>query len=93
MKKFFYRVVEGDTVFSVSRSFKISITTLINLNSLTAEISAGDILYIETDGSLVYSVQPFDSYYSVAKKFCVSESKLRADNNFDYIFYGLSLKI
>lgn len=92
MKKFFYRVALGETVFSVSRTLKVPLTTLINQNSLTAEISAGDLLYIETDGE-PYIVQPFDTLSRIAQKFSTTEKKLRQDNGVDYIFYGLSLKV
>ena len=92
MKKFFYRVSVEDTVFSVARAQKVPLTVLINQNSLTQEISAGDLLYIESEKE-PYIVQPFDTFNSISKRLGVEEAKLRADNGVDYIFYGLSLKV
>ena len=79
-------------VFSVSCTLKVPLTTLIKQNSLIAEISPGDLLYIETDGK-PYIVQPFDTLSKIAQKFNTTEQKLRQDNGINYIFYGLSLKI
>ncbi len=82
----------GDTLFSVSRALKVPLTTLINQNSLTTEISVGDLLYVETDGE-PYIVQPFDTFSVIANKFATTERKLRADNCVEFVFYGLSLKV
>ena len=92
MKKFFYRVADGDTVLLVSRNLGVPLTTLIKQNSLTAEIRAGDLLYVETENQ-PYIVKPFETFSKSAQKLGVSEQKLRTDNQVDYLFYGLSLKV
>ena len=92
MKKFFYRVTDGDTVLLVSRNLGVPLTTLIKQNSLTSEIRAGDLLYVETENQ-PYIVKPFETFSHIAKKLGVSEQKLRDDNQVEYLFYGLSLKV
>lgn len=93
MKKFFYRVLVGDTVLSLSQKFNIPLFTLINLNSLTKEISSGDLLYIEIEDAKTYSVKPLEDFCSIAEKLGTTELKLRADNPVKYPFYGLILKL
>lgn len=93
MKKFFYRVTEKDTVFSVAKKFNIAPTVLIKLNNLKSEIECGDLLYIEKDDCLLYTVKPFDTVKVLAKKFNTTEDKILSDNGVEYIFYGLIIKI
>ena len=66
MKKFFYRVIEGDSIISICQKFKCSVGTLIYNNNLKKEISAGDILLIEKCDNL-YLVKPTDTIKSLAK--------------------------
>ena len=93
MKKFFYRVTEEDTVFSLSQKFSLSTLAIIKLNNLTCEISAGDLLYIETSDSVLYRVKPFETAESVGKKFNVSPEKILFDNGVPYLFYGLIISL
>lgn len=93
MKNFFYRVAETDTVFSVSKKFNLSPTTLIKQNSLKREIECGDLLYIERDDAVLYKVAPFDTPKSIAEKFNTTEEKILSDNGVPYLFYGLVIKI
>lgn len=89
MKKFFYRVAEYDTALSLSKKFNLPVTSLIKLNNLTREISAGDILYIESSERTLYRVKPFETAESVGEKFNIPPQKLLVDNGVPYLFYGL----
>ena len=93
MKKFFYRVVEGDSVLSVAKINGVTPNSIIVQNALKEEIDVGDLLYIEIDDSSLYAVKPQDTVDSVCKKFGVSKDKLLGDNGVDYLFYGLIIKI
>ena len=93
MKNFFYRVTETDTVFSVSKKFNLSPTSVIKQNNLKSEIECGDLLYIEKNEDLLYKVAPFDTPKSIAKKFNTTEEKILSDNGVPYLFYGLVIKI
>ena len=93
MEKFFYRVNDGDSVFSVAERFNVSVTALIKQNNLSKEIEAGDLLYIETEPCTLYKVRPEDTALSVAKRFGTSEQKILSDNAVPYVFYGLTIKV
>lgn len=92
MKKFFYRVQKGDSVLSISNRFKVSAIGIISENNLKREVSAGDLLLICQD-SCVHVVQPFESVSEVASKYGLSQEKLLSQNEVDYLFYGLILRI
>ena len=93
MEKFFYRVLDGETVISVANKFNLPVCAIIKDNNLKSEISKGDLLYIERTDDRVYKVTPFDTLFSVAQKFGVSESEILQKNGVPYIFFGLSIKI
>ena len=89
MKKFFYRVLDGDTVISVAEKFKIPVGSIIELNSLNEESSCGDLLYLEKECKRAYRVKPFDTPQSISEKFNLSETEILKKNNVLYLFYGL----
>ena len=93
MKKFFYRVCEGDSVFSLSEKFGISVCEIIKQNNLQSEICAGDLLYLEKVRDRPYKVNLSDTLGSLAKRFNLSEQEILEQNGISYIFYGLSIKI
>jgi spore germination protein YaaH len=90
-KKFFYRVLEGDSIISIAKKFNLPAQIIIKQNNLTSEVLVGDMLYIEICGGVVYSVKPFDTFSSIAKKFNTTKESLIEKNNLDYIFYGLDI--
>jgi len=91
-----YKVVSGDTIFSIARKYKVSISDLVKLNKLSNKrlIHPGDEIKIPSNGYLeaakravatnnktVYTVQKGDTLYSIAKKFNMKVKKLRSLNN------------
>lgn len=94
MKKFFYRVEEGETVLSVSKKFNIPFGVIIFLNKLKGEIEKGDLLYLEKDYSLrSYTVGIHDTIQSISEKFGISPEQILQKNNIPYLFYGLTIII
>jgi LysM repeat protein len=93
MEKFFYRVQEGDSLFSISEKFNIPACVIIKLNNLKKEVSLGDILYLEYCEKIRYKVKLFDTAESVAQKFGVDKDKLLKENGVKYLFYGIILQI
>lgn len=93
MKKFFYRVDKEDGVVSVAKKFGVSVTRLIEENSLTGEAEEGDVLFVDRGGGIVYSVRPEDTLKSVAQKFGVPPESIAALNGTDYLFYGLTINV
>ena len=96
MKKFFYRVTDGDTVSILSEKFVVPTCKLIELNNLEREVEEGDILYVEINDERrykTYKVDVRDTLNSIAKKFNTTEEKILLDNNLPYIFYGLIILV
>ena len=93
MKKFFYRVEQGDGVLLVANKFNLSPTRLIKDNNLSDEIECGDMLYIESADCVLYTVKPTDTLSSIAKRFNVQEQKILDDNCVPYVFCGLTIEI
>ena len=93
MEKFFYRVNENETVFSLSQKFNIPPVIIVKENNLKKEIEVGDILIINKCNYTIYKVQPFDTIKTVAHKFNKTEKEILDKNNLPYLFYGLEIII
>ena len=93
MKKFFYRVKDGETVFCLCKRFNLSQTKLISDNQLKKEIASGDILYIEQTSNKLYTVKVGDTIESIAKYFNLQESEILEKNRIPYVFFGLTIEI
>ncbi len=91
-----YKVESGDTLFSIARKYKVTISDLVKLNKLGSSklIHPGDILkipsssYLEaakkavkTNNKTVYKVQKGDTLYSIAMKYNMRVDTLRELNN------------
>jgi len=92
-----YTVKSGDTIFSIARKYKVSISSLVKINKLTNSkvIHPGDILKIPSEGYLeaakkavknnkktVYVVKKGDTLSGIAKAYNMKLSQLKALNNF-----------
>lgn len=92
-----YKVVKGDTLYSIAKKFGVSIDSIINDNSLKNNVlTIGQNLKIRTSSNLVeecfgddyvvdndkiYTVVKGDNLYSIAKKFNVSVDYIKKKNN------------
>ncbi len=93
MKKFFYRVNQGESVAALASRFNVPVSTIVKSNNLSAEIEEGDVLFIERLSGALYSAKPFDTMEDVAERFHVTVEELKAANGVDYLFYGLNVII
>ena len=92
MKKFFYRVQQGDNLFAIAKRFNCPVSSLITENRLVTEISSGDIIKVVCVDDC-YSVKPLQTYCSLATLLNVTEQSLKDKNpHFPYLFYGLIIK-
>ena len=95
-KKSDYKVANGDTLFSIARKYKVSISDLANINKLGANtlIKPGQVLKIPRNGYLeaakkaikynnktVYKVKRGDTLYSIAKNYNMKVDTLKKLNN------------
>ncbi len=93
MKKFFYRVREGDNLYSLSKKFKTPVGILIYENKLNKEIEEGDVLYVFVPSGTVYTATPLDDYCSISKKFGLTEEELKEKNKTPYLYYGVLIVV
>ena len=88
MSKVLVRVQSGMTLESLAEEYHTSVYAIRRLNNLQGDIFVGMRLVIEEIDGFYYTVQPFDTLESVAKKFSVSEESIAQLNGVDRIFIG-----
>lgn len=77
-----YKVVNGDTLYSIARKYNISVDKLKKINNLkNNNISIGQILNIPSSNNIEYKVNKGDTLYSIAKKYNVSIKDIINLNN------------
>ena len=91
-----YKVVSGDTLYSIARKYGVSVDTIVSDNALKNNIlSIGQNLKIRVTGGVVeecfgedvstnkYTVVKGDTLYSIAKKFNTTVDSIKSKNNLD----------
>ena len=80
-----YKVVSGDTLYSIAKKYNINVDTLKNYNNLTSNLlSLGQILRIpNTTNNKTYKVVSGDSLYSIAKRYNTTVDKIKILNNLE----------
>lgn len=78
-----YNVQKGDSLWSISKKYNISVEDLIQLNNLeTIDLKVGDQLFIPTmQNNNSYTVQKGDTLWSIAKEKNISVDELKRINN------------
>lgn len=85
----YYTVKKGDTLYSISRAYNVSVDELKRLNNLTSDtLIIGQQLIIPTNeiddnntNKQTYTVKRGDTLYSIARNFNVSVDQLMRENN------------
>jgi LysM repeat protein len=96
-----YTVVKGDTLYSISRKFNISVDKLKEINNLSSNIiSIGQVLKVSEDNNnninyIYYTVIKGDTLYSISKRYKVSVEDIKSINNLssNLLSIGQTLKI
>ena len=91
-----YQVKAGDTLYSISNKYGISVNELKTINNLSKDnLSIGQLLNVPSGLSLVnsYIVEKGDTLYSIAKKFDVSVNKLKEYNSLTNNLLNIGQKI
>lgn len=77
-----YRVINGDTLWSLSRRFNIPLEQLKNINGLNTDvIFAGQILNVKK--YLLYNVSRGDTLWGIGQKFGTSIEEIKGLNDID----------
>lgn len=95
-----YVVQKGDTLYSISNTYGVSVNAIKKANDLKSDIlTIGQVLTIpdvsENEGSNLYVVQKGDSLWSIANRFGSSINAIRMVNNLnsDILTIGQTLII
>ena len=96
----YYTVKSGDSLWSISKKFGVSVDEIKQLNNLSGNLlNIGQNLLIpkkeEVSNTNTYTVQKGDTLYNIAKKFETNVDTLKAINNLttDSLSIGQILKI
>ncbi|WP_099190731.1 LysM peptidoglycan-binding domain-containing protein [Tepidibacter mesophilus] len=89
-----YKVQSGDSLWSISNKFNVSINEIKTLNNLTS-----DTIYIDQNLKIasnnVYIVKSGDTLYKLSREYNTTINKIKTDNNLttDNIYIGQKLII
>lgn len=96
-----YKVISGDTLYSIARKFNMTVDELKKLNNLTGNsLSIGQILKVKKlapkeEDYISYKVIPGDTLYGISRKYNVSVDDIKKVNNLssNILTVGSTLKI
>ena len=68
-----YKVVNGDTLYSIARRYNVSVNEIKRVNKLNSNnINIGQILIIPNSNNIEYIVNKGDTLYSISKKYNIN---------------------
>ncbi|MDO4995981.1 MAG: LysM peptidoglycan-binding domain-containing protein [Bacilli bacterium] len=77
-----YEVVQGDSLWKISKRYNIPVEELIKINNLTnINLQVGDKLLVPKKEEEIYTVVTGDTLWSIAKKYNVTVADLKNKNN------------
>ena len=77
-----YRIVSGDTLYSISNRYGVSVDELKSLNNLSNNnLSVGQVIKVPIMDTTVYTVKRGDTLYSIAREYNVTPNELMSYNN------------
>lgn len=88
MNKVMVRVGSGTSLEELAEHYHTSVYAIKKLNNLKGDIFVGMRLIIEKADGFYYTVQPFDTIQSIAKKFGVSVEGIAELNGVERVFLG-----
>ena len=77
-----YRVVSGDTLYSISNRYGVSVDELKSINNLpNNNLSIGQVIKVPVLDTTVYTVKRGDTLYSIAREYNVTPNDIMSYNN------------
>ena len=77
-----YRVVSGDTLYSIANRYGVSVDELKRLNNLSNNnLSVGQVIKVPVLDTTVYTVKSGDTLYSIASQYNVTPNDIMSFNN------------
>lgn len=90
-----YTVQRGDTLYSISKKFNVSVDKLKDINNLSSNtLRVGQVLKIPTtEEKVAYTVKKGDSLYSIAREFGTTVSAITNLNNLSTTSLSIGQKL
>lgn len=92
-----YKVISGDTLYSIARKYNTSIDKIKSINNLTNNnLSINQVLKIPVNNNYItYKVVSGDSLYSIAKRYNTTVNEIKTLNNLNsnLLSIGTILKV
>ncbi len=77
-----YRIVSGDTLYSIANRYGVSVDELKSLNNLSNNsLSIGQVIKVPVMDTTVYTVKRGDTLYSIAREYNVTPNDIMSYNN------------
>jgi LysM repeat protein len=85
LKFFFYKIKQGESLFTISKKLGISMDTLISLNSIenAHSIDTGKRIIIPNLQGIIYCVKKGDTLESIAEKYKISTDDIKDANDIE----------
>ena len=88
MKRIMVRIDGDSSLEDLAEKYHTTVTAIKRLNNLHTDIFVGMRLIVEENQGAYYTVQPFDTLESVAKKFGVNAQRITDLNGVERVFIG-----
>ena len=88
MKRVLVRIDGETSLEDLAEKYHTTVQAIKRLNNLHTDIFVGMRLVVEENQGKYYTVQPFDTLESVARKFGVSAQSITELNGLDRVFIG-----
>ena len=77
-----YRIVSGDTLYSIANRYGVGVDELKSLNNLSNNsLSIGQVIKVPVMDTTVYTVKRGDTLYSIAREYNVTPNDIMSYNN------------
>ncbi|MDE6474783.1 MAG: LysM peptidoglycan-binding domain-containing protein [Clostridia bacterium] len=88
MKRVIVRIDDETSLEGLAEKYHTTVAAIKRLNNLHTDIFVGMRLVVEENQGEYYTVQPFDTLESIAKKFGSSAQKISELNGVERVFLG-----
>ena len=93
MKRVMVRIDDKTSLEDLAEKYHTTVAAIKKLNNLHTDIFVGMRLIVEENQGKYYTVQPFDTLDSIARKFCVSAQRIAELNSVERVFIGQKIFI
>ena len=93
MKRIMVRIDEKTSLEDLAEKHHTTVSAIKRLNNLHTDIFVGMRLIIEENQGEYYTVQPFDTLESIARKFGINSQRIVELNAVERVFIGQKIFI